>query len=275
MANESRPTRLAVLIDADNASPKIADGLFAHIAKTGDASVRRIYGDFSSPQAKGWDGARVKHAIVPQQQFANVPGKNATDISLVIDAMDLLYAGGLDGFCIVSSDSDFTRLATRLREHGLKVFGFGRKETAASFRQACREFVDTDTLVPKPTVKPVVAAPAKAAKSSPAIAPKLTPVTASVAEAERLLLQALGQEGAGGRWVALETISNQLLKLTPEFKPQTYGSGKLSELVARTDRLERKVETGGAVKIRMKPAPATTKPAANTLESLKASLPAG
>lgn len=264
MANESRPPRLAVLIDADNASHKIADALFTQIAKLGDASVRRLYGDFSGGQAKGWDGARVKHAIVPHQQFANVPGKNATDITLVIDAMDLLHAGGLDGFCIVSSDSDFTRLATRMREHGLTVFGFGRKETAASFRQACREFIDTDTLVPKPAVKVAKATPAKATatqlvkpppvkalKSPSPTALKPATVHVPVAEAERLILRALGETGAGGKWVAIATVISEVRKLDPAFKPQTYGSGLFSELVDRTSCIEGNDEDGRCTQIRM------------------------
>jgi hypothetical protein len=257
MANESRPARLAILIDADNASPKIADSLFAHVANLGDTSVRRIYGDFSGTQAKGWATARVKHAIVPQQQFANVPGKNATDFALVIDAMDLLHAGGLDGFCIVSSDSDFTRLATRIREHGLKVFGFGRKETAASFRQACREFVDTDTLMPKPAAKPAKAsqalkAPVELVKDAPPAVLKPTPpVHAPVADAERLILRALGEAGAGGKWIAIATVISEVRKLDPAFKPQSYGSSLFSELVDRTSCLEGNDEDGRCTQIRM------------------------
>lgn len=275
MANGGKQARLAVLIDADNASHKIADGLFARVATLGDAMVRCIYGDFSGGQAVSWKPALAKYAIVPHQQFPNVPGKNATDIALVIDAMDWLHQGGLDGFCIVSSDSDFTRLATRIRQHGLEVFGFGRKETAESFRRACREFIETDTLLPKPTVKPIKTAPAKAATS--VIPPKLIPVTASLVDAERLLLRALGEARVGGRWVELETISNELLKLEPAFKPQSYGSGKLSDLVDKTKSFDLKVEEGGSVKIRMKPVPITTKPktAAPTPKSLQALLTVG
>jgi hypothetical protein len=119
--NEGRSPRLAVLIDADNASAKIADGLFEEIAKIGEASVRRIYGDFSNPRSKAWADTLSQHAIIPQQQFAYTTGKNASDITLVIDAMDLLHSGRFDGFCLVSSDSDFTRLAARIREQGVDV----------------------------------------------------------------------------------------------------------------------------------------------------------
>ena len=148
MAAETRSPRLAVLIDADNASAKIADGLFEEIAKIGEASVRRIYGDFSNDRSKAWANTLSKHAIIPQQQFAYTTGKNASDITLVIDAMDLLHSGRFDGFCLVSSDSDFTRLAARIREQGVDVFGFGEQKTPESFRQACRKFVYTENLLP-------------------------------------------------------------------------------------------------------------------------------
>ena len=138
--SEVRSPRLAVLIDADNVSAKIADALFEEIAKIGEASVRRIYGDFSNPRSKAWADTLSKHANIPQQQFAYTTGKNASDITLVIDAMDLLHSGRLDGFCLVSSDSDFTRLAARIREQGVDVFGFGERKTPESFRQACRRF---------------------------------------------------------------------------------------------------------------------------------------
>jgi len=136
MSYPPRAPRLAVLIDADNASPKIAAGLFEEIAKIGEASVRRIYGDFSAPRSKGWADILAKHAIIPQQQFAYTAGKNASDITLVIDAMDLLHSGRFDGFCVVSSDSDFTRLAVRVREQGVEMFGFGEQKSPESFRQA-------------------------------------------------------------------------------------------------------------------------------------------
>jgi len=150
MAAEARSPRLAVLIDADNASPRIADGLFEEVAKIGEASVRRIYGDFSGPRLKAWADILSKHAIIPHQQFAYITGKNASDIALVIDAMDLLHSGRFDGFCLVSSDSDFTRLASRVREQGLDVYGFGEQKTPESFRQACRRFIYTENPYPGP-----------------------------------------------------------------------------------------------------------------------------
>src|SRR5688500_11666875 len=151
MAIEARTARLAVLIHADNASTTIASRLFEEIAKIGEASVRRIYGDFSGPRLKPWADILAQHAIIPQQQFAYTAGKNASDIALVIDAMDLLHSGRFDGVCLVSADSDFTRLASRIREQGLDVYGFGERKTPESFRQACRRFIYTENLLlPEP-----------------------------------------------------------------------------------------------------------------------------
>ena len=142
-------TTLAVLIDADNAQPAVVDGLLAEIAKYGTATVKRIYGDWTGPQLKGWKETLLTHAIQPIQQFRYTTGKNATDSALIIDAMDLLYTGRLGGFCIVSSDSDFTRLAARIREAGLVVYGFGEKKTPAPFVSACDKFIYTEILLAK------------------------------------------------------------------------------------------------------------------------------
>ncbi len=148
MVVESRTPRLAVLIDADNTTARIAPGLFDEIAKIGEASVRRIYGDFSGARLKSWADLLSVHAIMPHQNFAYTAGKNASDIALVIDAMDLLHSGRFDGFCLVSSDSDFTRLAARIREQGVDVYGFGEQKTPESFRRACHRFLYTENLLP-------------------------------------------------------------------------------------------------------------------------------
>src|SRR5262245_48107693 len=132
--------KLAMLIDADNASPGIIAGLLAEIAKYGIATVKRIYGDWTKPNLIGWKSVLLEHAITPIQQFRYTAGKNATDSAMIIDAMDLLYAGKIDGFCLVSSDSDFTRLASRIRESGLTVYGFGERKTPAAFVGACDKF---------------------------------------------------------------------------------------------------------------------------------------
>ena len=138
--------KLAVLIDADNAQPSIVDGLLAEIANYGIASVKRIYGDWTGPGLKGWKEVLLEHSIQPMQQFAYTKGKNATDSAMIIDAMDLLYTGKFDGFCIVSSDSDFTKLASRIREAGLLVYGFGEQKTPTPFVSACDKFIFTEVL---------------------------------------------------------------------------------------------------------------------------------
>ena len=143
----SDEARLAVLIDADNTSAKWADAIFEEIATLGEASVRRIYGDFSGPQLRSWERKLAGLAVVPHQQFAYTKGKNSSDIALVIDAMDLMHTGRFDGFVLVSSDSDFTRLASRLREQGLQVFGIGRRNTPEAFRKACKRFIFIENLL--------------------------------------------------------------------------------------------------------------------------------
>lgn len=240
MPNESRPPRLAVLIDADNASAKIADGLFEEIAKIGEASVRRIYGDFSGVRSKAWTDILSKHAIIPQQQFAYTTGKNASDITLVIDAMDLLHSGRFDGFCLVSSDSDFTRLASRIREQGIDVFGFGEQKTPESFRQACRRFIYTENLLP----------PSPEANNDSATATKaLKPPSA----ANPIMRKAIAQMDTEDGWVLLGGFGNQLQNLAPDFDARTYGFRKLSDLVRKTGAFEIDAKEGKPMRIRIKP----------------------
>jgi hypothetical protein len=138
--------KLAILIDADNAQPAITENLLAEIAKYGTASVKRIYGDWTLPQLRGWKDILLEYSIQPMQQFGYTKGKNSTDSALIIDAMDLLYTGRFDGFCLVSSDSDFTKLAARIRESGLVVYGFGEKKTPEPFVAACDKFIYTEVL---------------------------------------------------------------------------------------------------------------------------------
>jgi uncharacterized LabA/DUF88 family protein len=240
MPSESRSARLAVLIDADNASAKIADGLFEEIAKIGEASVRRIYGDFSSARSKGWAEILSKHAIIPQQQFAYTTGKNASDITLVIDAMDLLHSGRFDGFCLVSSDSDFTRLAARIREQGVDVFGFGEQKTPESFRQACRRFVYTENLLPS--------APANEVESTARAKPLQQP-SAAVPIIRKVIAQMESEDG----WVPLGAVGTQLANLASDFDPRTYGFRKLSDLVRKTNAFEIDHPQGGLLRIRIKP----------------------
>jgi uncharacterized LabA/DUF88 family protein len=224
MANGRSP-RLAVLIDADNTSARVADALFVEIAKLGEASVRRIYGDFAAPAMRGWADALPRHAIVPQQNFAYTQGKNSADIALVIDAMDLLHSGRFDGFCLVSSDSDFTRLASRVREQGLDAYGFGQRKTPEAFRQACKRFFFTENLLPELVAAAGVAAAPAAAKDEPA-------------EALPLIRTAMAELEDDDGWIVLGQLGTQLQKIAPDFDTRTYGSAKLSSLIEKLGLFE-------------------------------------
>jgi hypothetical protein len=241
MAAEPRSPRLAVLIDADNTSARIADGLFDEIAKIGEASVRRIYGDFSGTRLKSWADILAKHAIVPHQNFAYTQGKNASDIALVIDAMDLLNTGRFDGFCLVSSDSDFTRLASRIREQGTDVFGFGAQKTPESFRQACRRFIYTENLLPAPP------APDRPAE------PKAKPLQ-GLEDAVALLRKAIDKlDDDEDGWVELGGVGRVVANLAPDFDPRTYGFGRLGDLVNKTGAFDVERMEGRGLRIRLKP----------------------
>jgi hypothetical protein len=243
MAADPRTPRLAVLIDADNASARIAPGLFEEIAKIGEASVRRIYGDFSSARLKGWADILATHAIMPHQNFAYTSGKNASDIALVIDAMDLLHSGRFDGFCLVSSDSDFTRLAARIREQGVDVYGFGERKTPESFRQACRRFIYTENLLPE--------APAPDEPERPDARP--ASVIRPAAEAVPLIRTAIAQLDDEDGWVPLGRVGQRLAILASDFDPRTFGKAKLSDLVASTGAFELRQLEGRHMQIRPKP----------------------
>jgi NYN domain/OST-HTH/LOTUS domain len=248
MAEENRLRRFAVLIDADNTSPRIAAGLFEEIAKFGEASVRRIYGDFSSPRMKSWADILQKYAIDPYQQFAYTTGKNASDIALVIDAMDLLHSGRFDGFCLVSSDSDFTRLASRLREEGADVYGFGAQKTPESFRQACRRFVYIENLLPDAEVAIPEEGSSRVRQSASAAIPILT--------------KAIAQMETEDGWVGLGVVGQRLANIASDFDPRTYGFRKLSDLVRQTGAFEMDQPDGRAMRIRAKPAhPSRSRPA--------------
>ncbi len=238
MPAESPPPRFAVLIDADNTSPQITEGLFEEIAKFGEASVRRIYGDFSSSRLKSWADILQRHAIDPYQQFAYTKGKNASDIALVIDAMDLLHSGRFDGFCLVSSDSDFTRLASRLREQGADVYGFGTQKTPESFRQACRRFVYTENLLPTPT------SPGDSTKSKPR-----EPLSAAIP----ILMKAISQIESEDGWVMLGPVGQHISNLFSDFDVRTYGCSKLSDLIRKTGAFEVEKVEGGHIHMRAKP----------------------
>jgi uncharacterized LabA/DUF88 family protein len=246
---ESSPERLslAVLIDAENASPKIAGGLFDEIAKLGDANVRRIYGDFSKPNLSGWTDVLARHAINVRQSFAYTTGKNSTDIELVIDAMDLLHGGRVGGFCLVSSDSDFTGLAKRIREQGLQVFGFGEQKTPEALRQACHRFIYTENLGLQAT----------APDTSPSVPTKpLKPPSAAIKLLRKVVSEIEGDDG----WVRLSQLGQVLPSIQSDFDQRTYGFQKLSELIRATKEfdMEQPDGSGWRVRIRRKaPAPKT------------------
>ena len=244
MVVEARTPRLAVLIDADNASARIASGLFEEIAKIGEASVRRIYGDFSGPRLKAWADILSTYAIMPHQNFAYTSGKNASDIALVIDAMDLLHSGRFDGFCLVSSDSDFTRLAARIREHGIDVYGFGEQKTPESFRQACQRFIYTENLLPE--------APAPDEPERPDARPPS--VTRPVSEAVPLIRTAISQLEGDEGWVSLGAVGQRLAVLASDFDPRTFGHAKLSNLVVKTGVFDLRHLKGSPMQIRAKQA---------------------
>jgi len=245
-AEQQRLPRFAVLIDADNTSPQIAGGLFEEVAKFGEASVRRIYGDFSGPQLKSWSDILQKHAIDPYQQFAYTKGKNASDIALVIDAMDLLHSGRFDGFCLVSSDSDFTRLASRLREQGADVYGFGAQKTPESFRQACRRFIYTENLLPE-----TVTSGANTTSKSKS----LQPPSAAIPILEKAISQIESEDG----WVMLGPVGQHISNLFSDFDTRSYGHSKLSDLVRKTGAFDVEKIDGSHTRIRAKPATGSTK----------------
>ena len=217
--------KLAVLIDADNAQPGIVDGLLAEIANYGTANVKRIYGDWTLPALKGWKEVLLQHSIQPMQQFAYTKGKNATDSAMIIDAMDLLYTNHFDGFCIVSSDSDFTKLAVRIRESGLLVYGFGEKKTPSPFVSACDKFIYTEVLTTR-------------TDESEAITKKSSNELKQDTRLVSLLRNAVVSSSDESGWAQLARIGSNIAKQSPEFDPRNYGYGKLGELVAATKLFE-------------------------------------
>lgn len=249
----SKAPRLAVLIDAENASARIAEALFTEIATLGEASARRIYGDFASNQLMGWTKVLARFAIQPQQNFANTKGKNSGDIALVIDGMDLLHSGRFDGFCLVSSDADFTRLASRIREEGVDVYGFGERKTPESFRQACTRFIYTENLTAPAAEETAPAAGGRAAAATTASAPA-APGKRKPVEAARLIATVIADmDEDGDGWVTVSGLGDRLRNAYPDFDQRTYGHAKLSDLIRATGRFE--VQTGaagGAMRIRDK-----------------------
>jgi hypothetical protein len=232
MADDTK--RLAVLIDADNVSPATAADLFAEIAKYGTPTIRRAYGDWTTQNLAGWKEALPRHAIQPMQQFAIIAGKNATDSSMIIDAMDVLYSGNVDGFVLVASDSDYTRLATRLREAGKTVYGIGRRDARTEYVNAFERFIFLELLGPEP--EPEVVQP-------PALEP--------------LLRAAISGTGKVNGWSHLGEVGSYLGTRNPEFDVRAYGFGKLGELVRAQPYVDVKEVSGQGgithLQVRLKP----------------------
>ena len=234
---------LAVLIDADNTSAAWAEAVFEEIASLGEASVRRIYGDFTNPHLKGWQSKLAHLALVPHHSPANTIGKNSSDIALVIDAMDILHSGRFDGFVLISSDSDFTRLASRIREQGLDVYGIGQQKTPEAFRKACKRFIYVENLM---------AGPAEPDGPEPAIRPKGEPAPKKEQpkQAIPLVIAAMRAIGGDEDWYSLGQIGQYITQANPDFDPRTYGSAKLSDLIAKTGRFEVKPGPNNSLVVR-------------------------
>jgi uncharacterized LabA/DUF88 family protein len=249
MAQAPDSPRLAVLIDGDNTTPTIVEALLAEIAKYGRATIKRAYGDWTTQNLRGWKDVVNTHAIQPMQQFAYTVGKNATDSALIIDAMDLLYSGNLDGFCLVSSDSDFTKLASRLRESGKTVYGFGESKTPHSLVAACDRFVYLDVLRPaKKTEQPDESLPAPTPPKR-----KTSSELRQDAKLVRLLREGVDAGSDDDGWAHLGGVGSFVAKQASDFDPRNWGYGKLVDLVNAIDLFEVRRPTGQGVQVREKP----------------------
>lgn len=230
---------LAVLIDADNVPASYAEAIFEEVASFGEASIRRIYGDFARDGLRGWSKKLAHLAIVPIQAPSNTRGKNSSDIALVIDAMDILHTGRFDGFVLVSSDSDFTRLASRIREQGIDIFGMGEQKTPESFRRACKRFIYVENLAtaevaPDPVATEYDPEPGRPVpEPAPRPAVRLQPV-----DARPLILRAMDAIGQDDEWYSLGQIGQHITSANPDFDPRNYGKKKLSDLMVELKMFE-------------------------------------
>lgn len=245
--------RLAVLIDADNVPYSNVNGMLLEVAKYGTPTFRRIYGDWTKPSVSGWKTVLLEHAITPVQQYSYTTGKNSTDSALIIDAMDILYTGRVDGFCIVSSDSDFTRLATRLREAGMKVFGIGERKTPPAFISACDKFIYIEILKGADEAArrkvPSQARKRNSRRSSKSEVREVTEPVDPQREEKQLLLNLVSSTindlADENGWVFLGDLGNLLLKKKPDFDPRNFGFKKLLELIENLGKFEINKESSG------------------------------
>ena len=239
----SRDPRLAVLIDADNVPYSNVKGMLAEIAKYGNPTFKRIYGDWTKPTISGWKGVLLENAITPIQQYSYTTGKNSSDSALIIDAMDILYTGRVDGFCIVSSDSDFTRLAIRLREAGMKVYGIGEKKTPTPFITACEKFIYLEILKPIESVsKQAVASKVKSksrAKTKEIVqTPPINAIEVANKSLAKVIFDSINDLADENGWAFLGDLGNLILKKQPDFDPRNYGFKKLVPLIKSFDQFE-------------------------------------
>jgi len=253
---EIQTKKFAVLIDADNSSINAIASVLEEVAKYGIASVKRVYGDWSSETLKNWRDVLLPHAITPVQQFAYTKGKDATDMILIIDAMDLLYAGALDGFCIVSSDSDFTPLASRIRENGLSVYGFGKKSTPEAFKKACDKFIYIENLLADIEIKQqeedesINIQPKKTLTSDKSLENKAVPqnkensdIPESMDRATlNLIYKAVKDNADENGWANLSMVGQYISAVKPDFDSRNYGRAKLSGLIKTLNLFETKIE---------------------------------
>ena len=224
--------RLAVLIDADNVPYANVKEMFEEIAKYGTPTFKRIYADWTKPTVSGWKNVLLENAITPIQQYSYSTGKNATDSALIIDAMDILYTGKVDGFCIVSSDSDFTRLATRLREAGMKVIGIGEKKTLTPFISACDKFIYIEILKPEPPAQPETANKKTNKKTDNKPLSRIEP------KIIKLFSDSITDLADENGWAFLGELGNLMLKKKPDFDSRNYGYPKLLPLIKSLDLFE-------------------------------------
>ena len=228
--------RLAVLIDADNIPYSNVKGMFEEIAKYGTPTFKRIYGDWTIPTVAGWKSVLLENAITPVQQYSYTKGKNSTDSAMIIDAMDILYSGKVDGFCIVSSDSDFTRLATRLREAGMKVIGIGEKKTPAPFIVACDKFIYLEIISSSiVAVEPAIIKQQRGKPSRSKQKSEENDNLAQIKRAKRLIATSISDLADENGWAYLGDVGNLILKKQPDFDSRNYGFAKLTPLIKSLD----------------------------------------
>ncbi|TCD01181.1 NYN domain-containing protein [Pedobacter psychroterrae] len=230
-----RDLKLAVLIDADNVPYANVKEMFEEIAKYGTPTFKRIYADWTKPTVSGWKKVLLENAITPIQQYSYSQGKNASDSALIIDAMDILYTGKVDGFCIVSSDSDFTRLATRLREAGMKVIGIGEKKTLAPFITACDKFIYIEILKPKPMQSEDAAVTTTTASTK---TQETQPLSKVDPETIKLFADSITDLADEDGWAYLGDLGSLMMKKKPDFDSRNYGFSKLLPLIKSINRFE-------------------------------------